>query len=548
MFAPVLVDGGRGSIVNYSSASVPLVISRVVGYSAAKAAVENFTRWLAVDLARRTGGKVRVNALMPGFFLGEQNRRLLTNEDGSLTARGTLIVNQTPFGRFGEPDELLGAVHYLLADASRFVTGTVLGRRRRVHRLLRSLTAVNLTSPDLHLLEESFRWYGPPDPVTLADIRQTGASAVFTSLHQIPYGQLWPRAAIRERKAMVEAAGLRWTAVESVPVHEDIKTGQGDLNTLFENYRQTLGNLAAEGVTTVIYNFMPVLDWIRTDTRFKLPDGTECLRYDPARFSAFEVFALQRPGAESDYTPDQLDRGATWWHGLDGPAQQSFVQSIIDVFPGTKLGLTIDDVRRMLARYADIDATAMKANYARFLQAVVPEAESVGVRLAVHPDDPPFPVLGLPRIVSTADDIADLLAMADSPANGLCFCTGSFSARPSNDLPAMARRFASRIHAVHLRSTQRLPDGSFFEADHLAGSVDMPAVVTALLAEQDRRRAAGHADWQLAFRPDHGHTMLDDLHKSADLTPGYSCLGRMRGLAELRGLMLGLRHAQSLAQ
>ena len=406
---------------------------------------------------------------------------------------------------------------------------------------------MNLTSPDLHLLEESFRWYGPPDPVTLADIRQTGAAAVFTSLHQIPYGQRWPREAIRERKAMVEAAGVRWTAVESVPVHEDIKTGRGDLNTLFENYRQTLGNLAAEGVTTVIYNFMPVLDWIRTDTRYKLADGTECLRYDPARFSAFEIFALQRAGAEADYTPDQLDRGSAWWHGLDGPARQAFVQSIIDVFPGTKLGLTIDDVRRMLARYADVDATAMKANYARFLQAVVPAAESTGVRLAVHPDDPPFPVLGLPRIVSTPDDVADLLAMADSPANGLCFCTGSFSARPSNDLPAMARRFGPRIHAVHLRSTQRLPDGSFFEADHLAGSVDMPAVVTALLAEQDRRRAAGRADWQLAFRPDHGHTMLDDLLKSADLTPGYSCIGRMRGLAELRGLMLGLRHAQSLA-
>ncbi len=404
---------------------------------------------------------------------------------------------------------------------------------------------MNLTSPDLHLLEESFRWYGPPDPVTLADVRQTGATAVFTSLHQIPYGQPWPREAIRDRKATVEAAGLRWTAVESVPVHEDIKTGRGDLGTLFENYRQTLRHLAAEGVTTVVYNFMPVLDWIRTDTRHPLPDGTECLRYDPARFSAFEVLALQRPGAGADYTPDQLDRGARWWQGLDGPARQAFVQGIIDVFPGTKLGLTIDDVRRMLARYADVDAAAMKANYARFLQAVVPAAESAGVRLAVHPDDPPFPVLGLPRIVSTADDVADLLAMADSPANGLCFCTGSFSARPGNDLPAMARRFAPRIHAVHLRSTQRLPDGSFFEADHLAGSVDMPAVVTALLAEQDRRLAAGRADWQLAFRPDHGHTMLDDLPKAAGLTPGYSCIGRMRGLAELRGLMLGLRYAQS---
>jgi mannonate dehydratase len=380
--------------------------------------------------------------------------------------------------------------------------------------------------------------------VTLGHIRQTGATAVFTSLHQIPYGQPWPRQAIRQRKAEVEAAGLRWTAVESVPVHEGIKTNTGDVAALLENYRQTLRNLAAEGVTTVIYNFMPVLDWIRTDTRYRLPDGTECLRFDPARFAAFEIFALQRPGAEADYTADQLYRGGAWWESLDGAAREAFIQSIIDVFPGTKMGLTLDDIRGMLARYADIDAGVMKGNYARFLRAVVPTAEEVGVRLAVHPDDPPFPVLGLPRIVSTADDVADLLAMADAPANGLCFCTGSFSARPNNDLPGMANRFSPRIHAVHLRSTQRLPDGSFYEADHLAGSVNMPAVVSALLAEQDRRHAAGRADWRLAFRPDHGHTMLDDLNKVEGLTPGYSCIGRMRGLAELRGLMLGLRYGR----
>jgi mannonate dehydratase len=402
---------------------------------------------------------------------------------------------------------------------------------------------VNLTSPDLHLLEESFRWYGPPDPVPLPFVRQTGATAVFTALHQIPYGDVWPRDAIRQRKAEVEAAGLRWTAVESVPVHEGIKTNTGDVPGLLENYRQTLRNLAAEGVHCVVYNFMPVLDWIRTDTRYRLPDGSECLRFDPARFAAFEIFALGRPGAEADYTPDQLDRGSAWWHGMDDAGRAAFVQSIIDVLPGTKLGLTLDDVRRMLARYHGIDAAALKANLARFLQAVVPTADEVGVRLAIHPDDPPFPVLGLPRIVSTAADVADLLAMADGPANGLCFCTGSFSARPSNDVPAMARRFAERVHAVHLRSTQRLPDGSFYEADHLAGSVDMPAVMEALLAEQDRRRAAGRADWQLPFRPDHGHTMLDDLGRADTLTPGYACIGRMRGLAELRGLMLGLRHA-----
>lgn len=409
---------------------------------------------------------------------------------------------------------------------------------------------MNLTDPDLFLLGEGFRWFGPADPVPLAHIRQAGAGAVFTSLHEIPYGELWPREAIRERKEMLEASGLRWTVVESVPVHENIKTGQGDLGRLFANYSQTLRNLAAEGVTTVIYNFMPVLDWVRTDMRMVLPDGSECLRFDPVHFAAFEIHALKRPGAEAGYTAEQLERGNVWWASLDEPAREAFIANIIDVFPGVKWGLSLEDIRVMLARYDGIDDDRLRANFARFLQAVTPAAEEAGVRLAVHPDDPPFSVLGLPRIVSTAADIQMILAMADSPANGLCFCTGSFSGRRDNDLPAMARAFASRIHAVHLRSTQRLPDGSFFEAEHLAGSVDMPAIVREMLDEQDRRRAEGRADWQLTFRPDHGHTMMDDLLKADGITPGYSCIGRMRGLAELRGLMLGLRHAErtSLSQ
>lgn len=404
---------------------------------------------------------------------------------------------------------------------------------------------MNLAAPDLFLPVEGFRWYGPADPVPLAHIRQAGATGVFTALHEIPYGELWPREAIRARRELLEAAGLRWAAVESVPVHEDIKTGRGDLKRLFANYAETLRNLAAESVTTVIYNFMPVLDWVRTEMRMVLPDGSECLRFDPAQFSAFEIYALKRPGAEGDYTADQLARGAAWWRGLDEAAREAFVANIIDVFPGVKWGLTLDDIRAMLARYDGIDAGKLRVNFARFLEAVTPVAEEAGVRLAVHPDDPPFSVLGLPRIVSTAADVEAILAMADSPANGVCFCTGSFSARPDNDLVAMFRAFAPRVHAVHLRSTQRLPDGSFFEADHLAGSVDMPAVVRALLDEQDRRRASGREDWQLAFRPDHGHTMMDDLEKSAGITPGYSAIGRMRGLAELRGLLLGLRHAEN---
>jgi mannonate dehydratase len=403
---------------------------------------------------------------------------------------------------------------------------------------------MNPTHPDLFLLQESFRWFGPNDPVPLSYIRQAGASAVFSSLHQIPYGELWPSEAIRERKAMIEAAGLRWTAVESVPVHEDIKTGSGDLKTLFANYAQTLRNLAEQGITNVIYNFMPVLDWVRTEMRHVLPDGSECLRYDPVKFCAFELHALKRPGAEQDFTAEQVTAAAHWWRSLDTAARDAFVKTIIDVFPGVKWGLSLDDVRARLARFERIGAVELRANLARFLEAVIPVAEKCGVRLAIHPDDPPFPVLGLPRIVSQASDVEQIFRMADSPANGLCFCTGSFSARSSNNLESMARQFAPRIHAVHLRSTQRLADGSFFEADHLAGSVDMPAVLRALLDEQDRRRAAGRADWQLPLRPDHGHTMMDDLQKPVGITPGYSCIGRMRGLAELRGLMLGLRFAE----
>ena len=399
--------------------------------------------------------------------------------------------------------------------------------------------------PDDGLMEEGFRWFGPADPVPLAYIRQAGATAVFSSLHQFAYGELWPRDAICERRAQIEAAGLRWTAVESVPVHEDIKTGRGDLASLFENYAGTLRHLAQEGIRTVVYNFMPVLDWVRTEMRSVLPDGSECLRFDPVRFAAFELHALQRPGAEADYTPEQTARAAAWWRGLAEPARAAFIQSVIDVFPGCRWGLSLDDIRAMLARYDGLGDAGLRANLARFLQAVVPVAEEAGVRLAIHPDDPPFPVLGLPRIVSTAADVERILQMMDRPANGLCFCTGSFSARADNDLPAMAARFAGRIHAVHLRSTQRLPDGSFYEADHLRGSVDMPAVVQILLDEQDRRRAQGRTDWRFAFRPDHGHTMMDDLLKPPGITPGYSCIGRMRGLAELRGLMHGLRRASA---
>ncbi len=374
----------------------------------------------------------------------------------------------------------------------------------------------------------------------LSHIRQAGAEAVFTSLHQIPYGEVWPLEAIQERREQLDSTGLRWAAVESLPVHEQIKTGTGNLSSLFKNYITSLENLAAEGVDTVIYNFMPVLDWVRTDLRYVLPDGSECLRFDPAQFAAFDLQVLKRPGAELDYDAETRELAVTWWSSLDLLEQEAFVQTIIDVFPGVKLNLSLDDVKTMLAQYSRIDADILRANFARFLEAVVPVAEKVGVRLAVHPDDPPFPLLGLPRIVSTSDDFQSILDMVKSPANGICFCTGSLGARPDNELPAMFRRFAPLVHAVHLRSTHREPDGSFYEANHLEGSVDMPAVVSAILNEQDRRRAEGRADARLPFWPDHGHTMMDDLTKPPFPNPGYSGIGRMRGLAELRGLMVGL--------
>ncbi|MBN2703623.1 MAG: mannonate dehydratase [Pontiellaceae bacterium] len=396
-----------------------------------------------------------------------------------------------------------------------------------------------------NLPEEGFRWFGPGDPVPLSYIRQAGVSGVFTSLHQIPYGELWPREIIRERKAMLEEAGLRWSVVESLPVHEAIKTGRGDLKTLFANYTQSLRNLAEEDIHTIIYNFMPVLDWVRTEMRMVLPDGAISMKYNPVHFAAFEIHALQRPGAENDYSAEQREQAAAWWNSLNDAARETYIQSIIDVFPGCKWGLSLDDLREMLAQYKETSTDALRTNLSRFLDAVIPTAEEVGARMAVHPDDPPFPVLGLPRIVSTADDVEALFNMADSPANGLCFCAGSFSARGDNDLPEMMKRFGPRIHAVHLRSTQRLPDGSFYEAGHLGGSVDMYVLVKNLLGEQDRRKAEGRADWQITLRPDHGHVMMDDLAKPEGITPGYSCIGRTRGLAELRGLMYGIRRSEN---
>ncbi len=383
------------------------------------------------------------------------------------------------------------------------------------------------------------RWFGPADSVTLHEIRQTGATGVFSSLHEIPYGELWPLAAIEQRRDIIAAAGLRWTAVESVPVHESIKTRTGDYQRHIANYQQTLRNLGTAGIRTVVYNFMPVLDWVRTDLHHRLPDGAEALLYDPVKFAAFDLFALARTGAEKDFPAGQCREAKKFWDGLGKDGQEKFTRQTLDLFPGVKLNVSLDDMRAMLARYADIDTAKLKEHLRLFLQAVIPVAAEAGVRMAIHPDDPPFPVLGLPRIVSHEQDLADILAMVDDSANGLCYCTGSLGARKDNDMPGIARRFATRIHAVHLRTVVHNPDGTFFEGAHLADSSTMYAVVKALLVEQ-KRRTPGE---RVAFRPDHGHKILDDFRRPEPTCPGYPLIGRMRGLAELRGMQHGIAHS-----
>ena len=391
-----------------------------------------------------------------------------------------------------------------------------------------------------NLMAEGMRWFGPADTVSLADIRQTGATEIFSSLHEIPYGEAWPAGAIARRRDEIAAAGLTWRVVESVPVHESIKTRTGDFAQYIANYRLTLERLGAAGIRVVVYNFMPGMDWVRTDLHHRLPDGSEALLYDPAKVAAFDLFALQRPGAERDFTAEQQVAARAYWDSQNEAGRQAFIAQTLDLFPGVRLGLTLDGLRARLRLYAGIDAARLRQHLRQFLEAIVPVAEAAGVRLAVHPDDPPFSVLGLPRIVSTEGDLRAILAMVERPANGLCYCTGSLSARADNDLPGIVQRMGSRINAVHLRSVQREANGVFYEANHLEGSVDMPPVVRALLAEQAARRAGGRADCQLTLRPDHGHMMLDDFRRPPPACPGYSIIGRLRGLAELRGLQLGL--------
>jgi len=396
-------------------------------------------------------------------------------------------------------------------------------------------------------MEQTWRWWGPDDVITLSDICQTGATGIVTALHDIPTGTIWTCDAIAARKGLIEAdpsLGLRWAVVESVPVHESIKLATPESETYLESYRETLRNLGAEGIDTVCYNFMPVLDWARTQLRHPLPGGASALRFNAHEFAAFDVHMLAREGAQQDWSAETLDRARAWFDAADDATRRALLATIMAGLPGAFDRYDIEGLRGMLARYRAVDHRALRENLRRFLEAVIPTAEAAGVRLCIHPDDPPRPLMGLPRIASDEEDIAFLLDAVPSPSNGLTLCTGSLGAGPHNDLPSIAKRFARHIHFAHLRNVSIESDGSFMEADHLGGGTDMVAVVRALLIEQARRKEAGDPHWRIPLRPDHGREMLDDVGKPTH--PGYPAIGRLRGLAELRGVMIALAHQHGL--
>jgi mannonate dehydratase len=389
-------------------------------------------------------------------------------------------------------------------------------------------------------LEQTFRWYGPSDPVTLTTIRQTGATGIVTALHHIPSGEVWNPEEIEKRKNIIRAANLTWSVVESVNIHESIKTAGPDRERYAENYIASLKNLSQAGIKTVCYNFMPVLDWTRTDIDYRLPNAASALRFHAPALAAFDLYILKRERAFKEFSQEQQQQAKVYLDALTPDQKKQLVNNMMAGLPGTKDVLTIDQFKGHLEKYKGIDAAQLKQNLAWFLKAIIPDAEKLGVKMCIHPDDPPFPILGLPRVVSTENDLLDVVNAAPSPSNGITFCTGSLGARGDNDLPGMVGRLGKYIHFLHLRNVQREADGSFFEADHLGGSTDMYAVMKSVINEQKRRIDSGRDDIAIPMRPDHGHKLLDDFNY--DTFPGYSATGRLKGLAELRGLEMGIKH------
>ena len=387
-------------------------------------------------------------------------------------------------------------------------------------------------------MKESFRWYGPKDPVPLSAIRQAGATTIVSALHDVPNGEVWSIDAIKSHQTLIANAGLKWGVVESVPIHEEIKQRTGNFEVYIENYKATLENLAHCEILTVCYNFMPVLDWTRTHLYKPLEDGSTALSYEIDALRAFDLFVVKRAKAAQDYSEQEIQDAKAYFEALTPLQIESLTKSIIAGLPGAEEGYTMQQFNEQIEAYANLNKETLRSHLIQFLAALMPTAESVGVNMCIHPDDPPHSLFGIPRVVSTASDIEALFSAVPSLNNGLTFCTGSFGVRPDNDLLEMFTQHAERIHFLHFRSTKRDDKGNFYEANHLEGDVDMFAMVKAALSEERRRKEAGRSDWEIQMRPDHGHQMLDDLEKH--INPGYSAIGRLKGLAELRGLAMGI--------